>query len=82
MGGRCGLRSGLDSLIAARMVGPSGRVIGIDMTPAMREKARASATELGLDQVEIREGYAEELPVPDASTDVIIFERGDQLVPG
>src|SRR5262245_55531990 len=60
-----GSGSGFDALIAARMVGPRGRVIGIDMTPAMLEKARSSARLLGLTNVEFRAGFAEELPVPD-----------------
>jgi arsenite methyltransferase len=67
-----GSGGGIDSLIAARMVGPTGRVIGIDMTPAMLERARAAAVESGMDNVELREGYMEELPVPDGWADVVI----------
>jgi ubiquinone/menaquinone biosynthesis C-methylase UbiE len=54
------------------MVGPKGRVIGIDMTPAMLEKARKGASEMGADNVEFREGQAEDLPLPDNVADVII----------
>ena len=67
-----GSGSGFDSLIASRMVGPKGRVIGIDMTPAMLEKARKGASEMGADNVEFREGQAEDLPLPDNFADVII----------
>ena len=58
-----GSGAGIDSLIAARKVGPDGCVIGVDMTSAMLEKARLAAKEAGLSNVEFREGYAEELPV-------------------
>jgi SAM-dependent methyltransferase len=67
-----GCGAGIDTLVAARMVGPEGRVVGIDMTPSMLEKARAAAVEAGLATVEFREGYGEALPVPDAWADVVI----------
>ena len=67
-----GSGAGIDSLIAAKMVGPSGRVVGVDMTAEMRERARAAAEEANLDNVEFRDGYAEALPVPDKWADVII----------
>ena len=54
-----GSGAGLDSLIAAKMVGPDGRVIGVDMTPAMLDKALANAEVLGLNNLEFRQGYAE-----------------------
>ena len=76
-----GSGSGLDSLIAARMVGPTGAVVGVDMTPAMLEKARGAADESGLDNVEFREGYAEQLPVPDGWADVVISNGVLNLVP-
>ncbi len=76
-----GSGSGLDSLIAARMVGPSGSVVGVDMTPAMLGKARGAANESGLDNVEFREGYAEQLPVPDGWADVIISNGVLNLLP-
>jgi len=63
---------GLDAFLAARAVGPSGRVIGIDMTPAMLEKARQNAAEAGQTNVEFRQGIIEDLPVDDASVDVIV----------
>jgi len=77
----CGSGAGADALIAARMVGPSGRVIGIDMTPEMLAKARASATEAGLTNVEFREGILEALPVETAWADVVISNGVLNLVP-
>jgi len=59
-------------LLAAGRVGPTGRVIGVDMTPAMLQRARASAAKAGISNVEFHFGKAEALPVPDASVDVII----------
>jgi arsenite methyltransferase len=76
-----GCGAGIDSLIAGRLVGPRGRVIGIDMTPAMLEKARSSAREAGMDQVEFREGFAESLPVPDGWADVVISNGVINLCP-
>ena len=67
-----GSGSGFDVLIASKMVGPKGRVIGIDMTPAMLGKARKGAEEMGATNVEFREGKAENLPLPDNFADVII----------
>lgn len=67
-----GSGAGIDSLIAARMVRPGGRVIGIDMTPAMVERARVSAFESAARNVEFRLGFAEELPVEDGWADVVI----------
>jgi SAM-dependent methyltransferase len=67
-----GCGSGMDLLLAATRVGPDGRVIGVDMTPAMLEQSRASARTLQLDNVELRQGDAEALPVDDASIDVVI----------
>lgn len=67
-----GSGSGMDLLLAARRVGPTGQAIGVDMTPAMIDKARRSAERAGLSQVEIRAGQAEELPLADASVDVVI----------
>ena len=76
-----GCGAGFDSLIAARMVGPKGRVIGVDMTPAMVEKGRAAAAEVGLDNVEFRKGFGEELPVPDGWADVVISNGMLNLMP-
>jgi len=67
-----GSGSGFDSLIASKIVGPNGRIIGIDMTHAMLKKARSGASEMGAINVEFREGHAEDLPLPDEFADVII----------
>ena len=76
-----GSGAGADSLIAARLVGPAGRVVGVDMTPEMLAKARRSAAEVGLTNVEFREGYLEALPVPDEWADVVISNGALNLVP-
>lgn len=76
-----GCGAGLDSLIAARMVGPEGQVIGVDMTAPMLEKARRSAAASGLTNVEFREGYAEALPVSGAWADVVISNGALNLMP-
>lgn len=67
-----GSGAGMDSLLAARRVGPTGRVIGVDMTGAMVEKARANALEAGIGNVEFHLGEADHLPVDDGSVDVVI----------
>jgi ubiquinone/menaquinone biosynthesis C-methylase UbiE len=68
-----GSGAGMDAFLAARQVGPDGRVIGIDMTDAMLEKARENAHKAGLDSiVEFRKGHIESLPLEDASVDVIL----------
>ena len=67
-----GSGAGIDAFYAAKRVGPEGRVIGLDMTPAMIERAQRSAEEAGLKQVQFRLGQAEEMPVEDASVDVIL----------
>ena len=67
-----GSGAGFDSFIAAGQVGAAGQVVGIDMTPEMLAKSRATAAELGLDHVEFREGLAEALPVEDGWADVVI----------
>ena len=76
-----GSGAGLDSLIAARKVAPSGRVIGVDMTPGMLEKARRAAAQVELENVEFRHGYGEELPVADDWADVIISNGVLNLMP-
>ena len=76
-----GSGAGLDSLIAGEMVGPSGQVIGVDMTRAMLETARKSASETGAGHVEFREGLAESLPVPDGWADVVISNGVLNLLP-
>jgi SAM-dependent methyltransferase len=67
-----GAGAGFDTFLAARQVGPSGKVIGVDMTPAMLEKARHNATKAAFTNVEFRLGEIEHLPVADATVDVII----------
>lgn len=67
-----GSGGGLDCFLAAKQVGESGRVIGVDMTPEMLARARSSATRLKMQNVEFREGFLESLPVDDASVDAII----------
>src|SRR5919205_1138840 len=76
-----GCGAGIDSLIAAKKVGPQGRVIGVDMTPSMLEKARQAANEAGLENVEFREGYAESLPVDEGWADVLISNGVLNLMP-
>lgn len=77
----CGSGSGADSLIAARVVGPSGMVIGVDMTPEMLTKARRNAEVASLRNVEFRKGVLEALPVPDGWADVVISNGVLNLVP-
>ena len=74
-----GCGAGIDSFIAAGMVGPEGAVIGIDMTPSMLEKAQAGVN--GLDHVDFRLGFGEELPVPDGWADVVISNGVVNLMP-
>lgn len=67
-----GSGAGVDVFLAAHQVGPEGRAIGIDMTPAMVEKARNIASRKGISNVEFRESIIEELPLADASVDVVL----------
>lgn len=67
-----GSGAGFDALLTARVVGPTGRVIGVDMTPEMLARAEANARAAGVGNVEFRQGYIEALPVDDASVDVVI----------
>jgi SAM-dependent methyltransferase len=67
-----GSGGGLDCFLAARKVGETGQVIGVDMTPEMLNKARANAARLKANNVEFRQGYLEALPVDDHSVDVVI----------
>ena len=76
-----GSGAGTDSLVAAQMVGPAGSVTGIDMTPEMLAKARATAAELGADHVQFVEGEVERLPFADESFDVVISNGVIDLVP-
>jgi arsenite methyltransferase len=76
-----GSGAGIDALIAARAVGPKGRVIGIDMTPEMLEAARTNAARAGVEHVEFREGRLEHLPVDDATVDAVTSNCVINLVP-
>lgn len=67
-----GSGGGIDCFMAARQVGPEGRVIGLDMTPEMIKLARRNARQVGATNVEFRYGEMEEIPLPDESVDVII----------
>src|SRR5690606_37052761 len=67
-----GCGAGFDCILAAGQVGPAGSVIGVDMTPAMLEKARASAAAQGLGNLDLRQGYIENLPVERVWVDVVI----------
>ena len=72
---------GFDTFIAGRLVGPAGKVIGIDMTDAMLKRSRKTAESLGLTQVEFKKGFAEDLPIPDDSVDVVISNGVINLTP-
>src|SRR6185312_5998967 len=76
-----GSGAGFDCLLAARQVGPTGRVIGVDMTHEMLAKARDNAAKVGAANVEFRLGELEHLPVADAIADVIISNCVINLVP-
>ena len=67
-----GSGAGFDSFVAARQVGRSGSVVGVDMTEEMLAKSRRTAADLGFDHVEFRDGLAEALPVEDGWADVVI----------
>jgi arsenite methyltransferase len=67
-----GCGAGIDALIAATRVGGRGRVIGLDMSPAMLDRARRHSAAMKLDNAEWREGLMEALPLPDASVDVVL----------
>lgn len=67
-----GSGGGIDCFLAADKVGPEGRVIGLDMTPAMLDLARANAKKMGLRNVEFQYGTIEDIPLPDESVDVIL----------
>jgi len=67
-----GSGGGIDCFLAARQVGPQGRVIGLDMTPEMIKLARQNAKKIGASNVEFRYGEMEDMPLPDESVDVII----------
>lgn len=76
-----GCGAGIDTLIAAKMVGTSGYAVGVDMTDAMLSKAQDSAERMALEHVEFRQGYGEELPVEDGWADVVISNGVLNLMP-
>ena len=76
-----GCGAGFDTLIAAQQVGPNGRVIAVDMTAEMRAKTAEGARGMGVTNVEVREGFAESLPVADGWADVIISNGVVNLCP-
>jgi len=76
-----GCGAGLDTFVAAKAIGPTGRVLGIDMTPEMLAKAQASKERGGFTNVEIREGYGEALPIDDNWADLIISNGALNLMP-
>lgn len=76
-----GCGAGMDTLIAAQMVGATGSVTGIDMTAAMAAKARSSAAAMGAGHVQIVDGSAEQLPFGDATFDVVLSNGVIDLIP-
>ena len=76
-----GSGGGLDVFLAAKMVGPNGRAIGIDMTPAMIERARANAASGGYTNVDFYESTIDSIPLPDASVDCVISNCVLNLAP-
>jgi arsenite methyltransferase len=76
-----GSGAGLDSLLAARRVGPTGKVVGVDLCPEMVEKAHRNALLLGLYNVEFVEAQIERVPLPDGSVDVVISNGVFNLCP-
>ncbi len=76
-----GCGAGMDTLIAARQVGPGGHVIAVDMTSAMLDKAERCAARVGLANISFREGFAESLPAEDGTVDVVISNGVINLCP-
>lgn len=76
-----GSGAGFDALIASRLVGSGGRVVGIDMTPEMLLKAQKGAEQMGADNVTFREGLADNLPLPEDFADVVISNGVLNLTP-
>ncbi|MGY5872342.1 MAG: arsenite methyltransferase [Candidatus Thorarchaeota archaeon] len=76
-----GSGAGLDMFVASKKVGDTGKVIGVDMTPAMIEKAKKNAEELGITNVDFRFGDIEDMPVDDNSVDVVISNCVINLAP-
>ena len=76
-----GCGAGIDSFIAARMVGPEGAVCGVDMTEEMLEKAAQARAECGLSQLRFEKGFLEDVPVEDGWADVVISNGAINLSP-
>jgi len=76
-----GSGGGLDAIVAARAVGAAGEVVGVDMTPAMLQRARENAATADLTNLRFRAGFAEELPVDDGWADLVISNGVLNLVP-
>jgi len=76
-----GCGAGVDTIFAAIMAGPEGRVVGIDLTPEMLERAKENSRKTSLENVSFQEGSAEDLPFPEASFDVVISNGVFNLVP-
>jgi SAM-dependent methyltransferase len=76
-----GAGSGMDTFLAAKAVGADGRVIAVDMTEAMLQRGRDNVALTGLRQIEYRSGFAESLPVDDASVDLVISNGVVNLAP-
>jgi arsenite methyltransferase len=76
-----GSGAGMDSFLAGLWVGPEGRVIGVDMTPQMIARSRELTAQLGLENVEFREGFIEKLPIEDAWADLVISNGVINLCP-
>ncbi len=76
-----GCGAGVDTLVAATMVGPEGKVIGVDLVPEMLEQAKANLKKTSLKNVAFQEGSAEQLPFPDGTFDVVISNGVFNLIP-
>jgi SAM-dependent methyltransferase len=76
-----GAGGGMDAFLAARAVGPTGRVIAVDMTDIMLERGRDNVALTGLHQIEFRKGWAEALPIPDGSVDLVLSNGVINLSP-
>jgi arsenite methyltransferase len=76
-----GCGAGIDTILAAQLTGPSGRVIALDFLPDMLERTRAAAAEIGLTNIEPLQGDIEAIPLPDASVDHIISNGVVNLAP-
>ncbi|NOX30229.1 MAG: methyltransferase domain-containing protein [Actinobacteria bacterium] len=76
-----GSGGGLDVILSAKRVGPTGKAYGVDFLPEMLDLARANATDAGVSNVEFLEGMIEDLPLPDASIDVVVSNCVINLAP-